>query len=77
MKRGQLGKQVEQLLEALINGTAPKGSDKAFLSRLAQDAHGFECRNTRVVAFGGGTGLSTVVGGNSQLDDWPDNPLLA
>ena len=28
------------------------------------------------MAFGGGTGLSTVVGGNSQLDDWPDNPFI-
>ena len=75
MKRGQLGKHVEQLLEAVISGIAPRGSDKGSLSRLAQDARGFECRNTRVVAFGGGTGLSTVVGGNSQLDDWPDNPF--
>ena len=76
MKQGQLGKQVEKLLEAVINGILPKGSDKGILSRLAQDAYGFECRNTRVVAFGGGTGLSTVVGGNSQLDDWPDNPFV-
>ena len=76
MKLEQLGKQVEQLLEAVINGILPKGSDKGSLSRLAQDAYGFTCLGTRVVAFGGGTGLSTVVGGNSQLDDWPDNPFI-
>lgn len=76
MKQEQLGKQVEQLLEAVINGILPKGSDKGPLSRLTQDACGFTCQSTRVVAFGGGTGLSTVVGGNSQLDDWPDNPFI-
>ncbi len=26
--------------------------------------------------FGGGTGLSTVLGGNSRLDDWPENPFV-
>ncbi len=76
MKRGQLGKHVEQLLEAVISGIAPRGSDKGSISRLAHEASTFPCRNIRVVAFGGGTGLSTVVGGNSQLDDWPDNPFL-
>jgi uncharacterized cofD-like protein len=76
MKRGQLGRQVEQLLEAVINGITPKGAEKGPISRLAQDAHGFACKDTRVVAFGGGTGLSTVVGGNSQLDDWPDLPFI-
>ncbi len=76
MKRGQLGKYVEQLLEAVINGAAPQGPEKGAISRLTRDVHGFTCKNTRVVAFGGGTGLSTVVGGNSQLDDWPDNPFI-
>ncbi|MGV8074964.1 MAG: 2-phospho-L-lactate transferase CofD family protein [Syntrophobacteraceae bacterium] len=75
MKRGQLGKHVEQLLETIINGIAPKSPEEDDISRLAQDAYGFESRNIRVVAFGGGTGLSTVVGGNSQLDDWPNDPF--
>lgn len=76
MKQGQLGKQVEELLEAVINGIAPNSADKGSILRLAQDAWDFDCRDTRVVAFGGGTGLSTVVGGNSQLDDWPDHPFI-
>lgn len=76
MKQDQPGRQVEQLLEALVAGTLPKGSDRASISLLVQDAGSFDCKNTRVVAFGGGTGLSTVVGGNSQLDAWPDNPFI-
>lgn len=76
MKQGQLGKRVEQLLEIVVNRTVAKGLSEGSISSLARDASGFECRNIRVVAFGGGTGLSTVVGGNSQLDDWPDNPFV-
>jgi hypothetical protein len=44
--------------------------------RMSQEVLNFECRSARVVAFGGGTGLSTVVGGNPQLDDWPEHPFV-
>ncbi|MBN1670456.1 MAG: YvcK family protein [Kiritimatiellae bacterium] len=43
---------------------------------MAAKALAFDCRDTRAVIFGGGTGLSTVVGGNCQLPDWPDNPSV-
>lgn len=76
MKRGQLGTYIEQLLEAVISGAVPEGADQGFIARQAREARDFRCENIRVVAFGGGTGLSTVVGGNSQLDDWPDRPFL-
>ncbi|MHC1725157.1 MAG: 2-phospho-L-lactate transferase CofD family protein [Syntrophobacteraceae bacterium] len=76
MNRDQLGKQVEQLLEAVVNGVVPEEADKGALSLPAEEVYSFDCRKTRVVAFGGGTGLSTVVGGNSQLHDWPDDPFI-
>ncbi len=76
MKSSQTGKYVDQLLEAVINGTVPEGSYINSISSLAEEIRGLECRNTRVVVFGGGTGLSTVVGGNSQLDDWHENPFV-
>jgi uncharacterized cofD-like protein len=76
MQRAKLSQYVEQLLEAVLNGTVPSGIDGSAISRLAEEARRFECKTTRVVAFGGGTGLSTVVGGNSQLDDWPENPFV-
>ena len=76
MKRGQLGKQIEQLLEAVINGrTARVSAEVPFRVRLRMPM-ALIAAGARVVAFGGGTGLSTVVGGNSQLDDWPDNPFI-
>src|SRR4030042_4437667 len=76
MKSSQTGKYVDQLLEAVINGTVSERSYINSISSLAEEVRGLECRKTRVVVFGGGTGLSTVVGGNSQLDDWPESPFV-
>ena len=46
------------------------------LSRLAENprAAGLAPAKARVVVLGGGTGLSTVLGGNSSLPAWTDRP---
>ena len=46
------------------------------LGRLAEDprAAGRAPSRARIVVLGGGTGLSTVLGGNSALPAWPDRP---
>ncbi|MBN2242139.1 MAG: YvcK family protein [Acidobacteria bacterium] len=38
---------------------------------MAGQIRRFDLRGTRAVVLGGGTGLSTIVGGNSQLPTWP------
>ncbi len=76
MKTSEIGQYVDQLLEMVIHQTIPKGPDRSSVFRLAEEVHSSECRDKRVVIFGGGTGLSTVVGGNSRLDDWPENPFV-
>jgi uncharacterized cofD-like protein len=62
---------VEHLVEYLLTGTlasnAPSGTED-----LAEQVLRFDLQSTRVVVLGGGTGLSTIVGGNSQMPDWPD-----
>jgi uncharacterized cofD-like protein len=64
---------IEHLVEFLLTGSlatnAPPG-----MKEVGEAALGFDVRRTRVVILGGGTGLSTVVGGNSQMPDWPDLP---
>jgi uncharacterized cofD-like protein len=66
---------IEHLVEFLLTGTlaanAPKG-----MEALAEQVLNFDLRNIRVAILGGGTGLSTIVGGNSQMPDWPDLPLI-
>lgn len=65
---------IEHLTDYLITGTlatnAPAGT-----RQLAEQVLRFHPRNTRAVILGGGTGLSTVAGGNSQMPDWADQPM--
>ncbi len=62
--------EIEHLMEFLLTGTlspnAPAGTEE-----LAERILRFDLKETRAVILGGGTGLSTVVGGNSQLPNWP------
>ncbi len=67
---------MDKLLDTVINETEPTGRYRDLISSLARQVHAADCRSARVVIFGGGTGLSTVVGGNSRLDDWPQNPFV-
>jgi uncharacterized cofD-like protein len=61
---------IEHLTELLLTGkTAPDGP--AETPALAEKILCFDARKTRTVVLGGGTGLSTIVGGNSQLPNWP------
>ena len=76
MSAQQISQFVDQLLDTVINRTIPGGPYQNLISSLARQVHDFECRATRVVIFGGGTGLSTVIGGNSRLDDWPQDPFV-
>jgi uncharacterized cofD-like protein len=66
--------EIEELLEAVLNDDASSGNGAPDLRSLAEEALAYDCSTVRTVVFGGGTGLSTVVGGNSQLEDWPGNP---
>jgi uncharacterized cofD-like protein len=66
---------MEHLLEFLLTGIlAPNASSGT--EALAEQVLRLDLRSTRVVVLGGGTGLSTVIGGNSQMPDWPDQPSV-
>lgn len=64
---------IEHLVEFILTGvlapSAPAGT-----AALAEEALCFDLSDIRAVVLGGGTGLSTIVGGNSRLPDWPDQP---
>jgi uncharacterized cofD-like protein len=66
---------IEHLMESLLTGTlapnAPDGMDK-----LVKHVLSYDTRNTQLAILGGGTGLSTVMGGNSQRTDWPEQPCV-
>ena len=64
---------VERLIEYILTGQHGYAADPE-LGVLAEQALRFDVSNIRVVIIGGGTGLSTVVGGNSYLPTWPEYP---
>ena len=66
---------VEPLVEAVLHGSVPEGASAYALQDLAPKVLGLDLGKTRVVILGGGTGMSTVVGGNSQMKDWPEYPF--
>ena len=67
---------VEQLVEAVLLSGSPGVVLPERLRTLVRGVLDFDCSQVRVVVLGGGTGLSTVVGGNSRLAGWPANPNL-
>jgi len=64
---------VEHLVEYILTGQAAEGAAPE-CAALAEQALRFDLGACRAVVIGGGTGLSTVVGGNSHFADWPDRP---
>lgn len=67
---------VELLVEAVLESSTANAPLPEDLHELIQQVYEFDCGAMQAVVFGGGTGLSTVVGGNAQLANWPDNPSV-
>ncbi len=66
---------IEHLMDYLLTGSQAFNAPPD-IKRLAEQVLRFNHRDTRVVILGGGTGLSTVAGGNSQMPDWADQPMV-
>jgi len=63
--------KLDHLIEVVLNGAA--GAARVDQARRVLS---FNPRETKAVILGGGTGLSTVVGGNSQTDRWSVHPFV-
>ncbi len=75
MKKSAAHHKVGHLIETIIDDRKKHETGTRGIYKLAQELAVYDCRDVRVVVLGGGTGLSTVVGGNPQLPDWPDSPF--
>ncbi|MDR0842250.1 MAG: 2-phospho-L-lactate transferase CofD family protein, partial [Acidobacteriota bacterium] len=58
-------------MEYILTGQSADDADSE-TAALAEQAARFNLGDCRAVVIGGGTGLSTIIGGNSHLADWPD-----
>ena len=67
---------LEELVEAVLNTGIASMRASPELRTLAYKVLQFDARGTNVVILGGGTGLSTVIGGNAQRADWARMPFV-
>ena len=66
---------IEHLVEYLLTGTLSANAPSETRT-LADQVMASDLSNTRVAVLGGGTGLSTIIGGISQMPDWPGQYCL-
>lgn len=64
----------EKLVDLMLRGVPPgiHSIAKRSLSELRQTLVSASVEEVKVVVFGGGTGLSNIIGGDSRLKHWPD-----
>ena len=67
----------EKLIDLVVNGEPPNlppeiGQQFSWLRRCFIMG---DVENVRVVVFGGGSGLSNIIGGDSRLEGWAKNPF--
>ncbi len=68
----------EKILELVLRGV-PVGAHsvaKEHLRRFRQDLLAESVEHVKVVVFGGGTGLSNIIGGDSRLASWAQKPFV-
>lgn len=70
------GDLAEKLIGLALSGPPPAPSSMATeLACLATALNATETKDVRVVVFGGGTGLSNLIGGDSRNPRWPADPF--
>ncbi len=66
----------EKMIElALLGVPSGPSAATAFLKNVATDLSEIDCNDLNVVVFGGGTGLSTIIGGDSRNQNWIESPF--
>lgn len=65
-------------ITAIVLGSTSGGYPpiiSSLFSKLQQQIESLDTSTTKVVVFGGGTGLSNIIGGDSRRRHWPRNPF--
>lgn len=69
---------VEESLVALVLGERAQSASPALraqFGRFREQVERTDTSGVKVLVFGGGTGLATIVGGDSRREDWPERPF--
>ncbi len=67
---------VEKLIELVLSGSpVGSGAMKNYLDEMSRVVQAVDTSDLNVVVFGGGSGLSNVVGGDANKAEWRDKPF--
>ncbi|MDA3971006.1 MAG: YvcK family protein [Desulfobulbaceae bacterium] len=67
---------VEKLIELVLSGSpVGSGAMKNYLDEMSRVVQAVDTSDLNVVVFGGGSGLSNVVGGDANNAEWRDKPF--
>jgi uncharacterized cofD-like protein len=65
----------EKIIHLVLEGQGPWQEVGAVFDELLAEIGRYAAEELQVVVFGGGTGLSGVLGGDTALDSWPESPF--
>jgi len=65
----------EKIVHLVLEGQGPWQEVGPVFDDLVAEIGRFAAEELRVVVFGGGTGLSSILGGDTALDAWPVSPF--
>jgi len=75
LERGEQRALLEKVID-LVLGPTPPGEDTLDLyGAMIREIDEFTTRSLKAVVFGGGTGLSTILGGDSTQPGWSESPF--
>ncbi len=71
------GSFAEKLIDLALNGSPPCQSSElsAKFRELSEQLNQIDTSPEKVVVFGGGSGLSNLLGGDSRREEWQNNPF--
>jgi uncharacterized cofD-like protein len=67
---------VEKVISLVLSGGPPDGDSLGLYEEIVREIEEFSLSGTKAVLFGGGTGLSSILGGDNTLPGWAEKPDL-
>ena len=66
---------IEKVLTLTLSGRHGPERGSPHFAELLEDFNAFHTEKIRTVVFGGGSGLSSILGGDSRTEGWQDKPF--
>jgi len=75
LERDEQRALLEKVIDLVLGRTPPVEDTLDLYGAMIREIDGFKTKKLKAVVFGGGTGLSTILGGDSTRPGWGDGPF--